>query len=970
MSGLRRFLAEGAGSADVLVTRGRGYALVVDPATIDALRFEQAVEEARGHAAQGQHHDAAARLGRALALWRGEAFADAAYCAFAQDAIRRLEELRLLAQEEHAQALLDAGRPREVVPHLEAFVTRHPLRERPTSQLMLALHQTGRSADALAVHSRYRGMLADEFGLDPSAAIEDLALSILRQDPSLGPEQGVFVSRPDTTVPGPSADGDAGLIGRDRERGRVAELLDGLADCRGRLVLVGGEPGIGKTALLEHVADAATGRGAAVHWGRCPDTDGVPPFWLWRRVLSSWVADLDDDQIAAAVGGDAAAVAGIAPEVGQRTGARWEAGAVDPITARFQLNEGAAAFLARSAGVGRVLVLDDLQWADAPSLELLVHLTDRLPTAPLLVVGSFRDLLADRTPPLERFLATVLQRSDVEMIGLRGLSAPDVARMVERHTGRPIAEHAATALADRSSGNPFLLRQLALIMDSEEGDVDAVFDAIPVGARHVVLRRLGRLPQGARRLLDVAAVVGEEFDSRVLATAAGRSVTDVMEDLDVAIRHGLVRHEDATSVLYRFGHALVRDIVRDEIPHSSLVRVHAAVAEALEGHGGVPAAALAEHFSAATSVIADGRPVSYLRHAARDALQLAAYERAEAQLHTALRILGHRDRADPPTELEVRLELVAVATGLHGWTAPTIEEVAAPVRRIADDAGIAPASFPLWWSLWTRDMTLGRPAGSLGLAERLLDTAEAAGDAAFTVAGHVAMAYTLLHTRNDADAALVHVRAGRLVEAEADPARLSSTPEHVSVALRVTEAVTHGIAGNREEALRTGDEAVDVARGAGGGFREAYARLFAAWSAGLVDDPPRVLGHTGPGLATAGSLRLAYLTTLLTPADAWARARLGGPIGEQVSRLTAAADSLRDAGHLHALPQWLLWLADVLGRAGDRAGADQVLVDARDVARTTGEHLYLSRIERLAVRPESSGRAAGSLGSSPRAGVR
>ena len=170
-----------------LVTRGHGYALDVEPGELDLHRFEQAIADGREHLARGDADGAARVLREGLALWRGPALADFTYERFAQDEIRRLEELRLTADEERIDADLERGRHSALVPELEVLVREHPLRERLRGQLMLALYRCGRQADALEAYRTGRDLLVEEVGLEPGPALKNLQAAILRQDPDLEP---------------------------------------------------------------------------------------------------------------------------------------------------------------------------------------------------------------------------------------------------------------------------------------------------------------------------------------------------------------------------------------------------------------------------------------------------------------------------------------------------------------------------------------------------------------------------------------------------------------------------------------------------------------------------------------------------------------------------------------------------------------------------------------------------------------
>jgi DNA-binding SARP family transcriptional activator len=184
VSSLRKAIGDGAG--EVLVTRGRGYELVVPAGTTDIDRFQVLVEEGRAALAAGRADLAVTTLRQALALWRGEPLADVAYHAFARDEIARLEEQRLAATEERIDADLATGGGAGLVAELEQLVDRHPLRERLRGQLMLALYRSGRQARALEVYAEGRRQLSEQLGIEPGEALKQLDRAILAHDERLG----------------------------------------------------------------------------------------------------------------------------------------------------------------------------------------------------------------------------------------------------------------------------------------------------------------------------------------------------------------------------------------------------------------------------------------------------------------------------------------------------------------------------------------------------------------------------------------------------------------------------------------------------------------------------------------------------------------------------------------------------------------------------------------------------------------
>ncbi|MDT0341350.1 BTAD domain-containing putative transcriptional regulator [Streptomyces litchfieldiae] len=251
----------------LIVSEAGGYRLAVDPDAVDAVRFERLARAGRAALGAGEHRGAARRLGEALALWRGPALADAGDAAYAVAAAARLEELRLAAAEDRCDAELAGGRPGAVLADLEALAAEHPLRERTLGLLMRARYAAGRQAEALAAYEEYRARLAGELGVDPSPALRDIHLAVLRAEPAPPPTTGAAPGN----LPAPLTT----FVGRDEELALVAERLG-----EGRLVTLVGPGGAGKTRLATtaaaKLADGYPGGAWLVELASVTDPDDVP----------------------------------------------------------------------------------------------------------------------------------------------------------------------------------------------------------------------------------------------------------------------------------------------------------------------------------------------------------------------------------------------------------------------------------------------------------------------------------------------------------------------------------------------------------------------------------------------------------------------------------------------------------------------------------------------------------------------
>ena len=352
VSQLRKTLEPDGPPYRVLVTQAPGYLLSVGAGERDLDRFETLVREAREEEPAG----AAEKLRTALALWRGEPLADLASEPSLRAEVARLDELRLGALEARIEADLALGRHDQLIPELESVIAEHSLRERPRAQLMVALYRCGRQVDALEVYRAARRMLADELGLEPNPLLQELERRILRHDPAL--------TMPSIAPPGRKAAG--AFLGREDELALLLAGLDDAAAGRGRLFLVEGPDGAGKTRLADEVASRAKRRGAKVLWGRSWEPGGAPPYWPWVQAIRAHSRRADRTRLEDVVA----------------------AGGED----RFSLFEATTAFLSRlAAQQPLVIVLDDLHAADDDSLLLLEFIAAELAVLPILVLALHRE---------------------------------------------------------------------------------------------------------------------------------------------------------------------------------------------------------------------------------------------------------------------------------------------------------------------------------------------------------------------------------------------------------------------------------------------------------------------------------------------------------------------------------------------------------------------------------------------------
>ena len=669
---------------DRIVTKTPGYAIRVDQDELDIGRFERLVEEG------GRQ-----QVAEALALWRGPPLADVAQSRFARQEIGRLEERRLTVLEERIETELALGRRADLIAELEALVAGHPLRERLRALLMLALYRAGRQAEALDVYQDARRALVEELGIEPGRELRELHQTILRQDPALEP---TVEAEMEERRNGAASD----FVGRGPE---LAELSAGLGDAlagRGRVFLLQGEPGIGKSRLADEVVSRAKARGAHVLIGRCWEAGGAPAYWPWTQSLRAYVRAVEPGDVRRQLGASAAEVAQIVPQLHELFPGLPEPETVDSEAARFRLFDSTASFLMRAAAERPlVLVLDDLHAADEPSLLLLQYVASSLEDSRILIVGTFRDLDPTVQEPLEGTLAELGRSPVTRRIPLSGLDREEVAQLAELTASTTPTDRLVAELYAETEGNPLFVSEIVRLLAAEGrlGSEAAGKIPIPETIREVIGRRLRTLSGECRRVLSLGSVFGREFGLVALErTADYTGIDKLLSVLDEAITARVVEELPGSFGRLRFGHALTRDSLYEEIPATHRARLHLRVAEVLEtlyaGNVEPHLAELAHHFSLAVPAARPERAIEYGQRAGDQALALLAYEEAARLYELALHVLTVALPGDESRRGELLLSLgeAHIRAGNAAVAKETFLHAAAVARRSGPPRNLARAA--------------------------------------------------------------------------------------------------------------------------------------------------------------------------------------------------------------------------------------------------------------------------------------
>jgi DNA-binding SARP family transcriptional activator len=782
MSNLRRILEPSRDVAPtVLVTSPPGYRLSLTPEELDVVAFEHAAVRVSTLAAEQQWAEARTLAESALQCWRGEALGEFADEPFAAPDATRLEELRRVMIEDLFEARVEMN-DAQVIADIERFARDHPLRERCWALLMRSLYAAGRQADALRAFQRARGHLMETLGIEPGPQLRELEHSILHQDRELQvtlPRSSTPAARTD---PSPAADATASatvsrtpLVGRDAELASCRAVLD--ETLRGpRAIIVEGEPGIGKTRLIEELADVARARGMSVLWGRSLDGAASPALWPWLPPLRALIAR--DDTVAhrhpelvalLAAGPDSSSTAH-AHEV-----------------ARFALFDAIVDLIHGAARASALMiVIDDLHWADTASLELVTTLATRLSHAGVLLAVTTRQLDVGRNDIHVTALAALTRMAGSRRLELRGLDHDHTTQLLHELTGGPV-DHATTDMVlRRAEGNPFFTTEIARLLARRPAQQPMT--DLPYGIRDVITRRLDPLPPDTLDLLRTGAVIGRDFDIDLLTRASGhRHLLDTLEMLEPAVLQRLITHVDEHPGTYRYAHTLIREVLISNHTPLQLAKTHLRIADTLDNDHDT-AEIVAEHLWSALPLSTDHRTARQLELAARTAMTRGAFEAAQHHLDRAI-TLTRNDSGASDAEGRVRaLTMLSSASVFHrGFVATAASPAVARARPVRYDGSDDVHEVFLRSLEFARHLRACEFALADPIAGELRAIADASDDPLIRSLGHAAYGYAVWYRGHLTDAA-EHVRIA--VEALDHPdSRPERLPDDAAQVLNLPAAI-------------------------------------------------------------------------------------------------------------------------------------------------------------------------------------
>jgi DNA-binding SARP family transcriptional activator len=623
---------------------------------------------------------------------------------------RELEDIRLRALEVIGQAGLRMGGPQlnSVERAARALIESEPYRESGYVLLIEALAARGNGAEGMRVFDQLRRLLRDELGTTPSSeaiALHERLLSRGLPVASTGPVEERVAATP---LPAElRVQSEAPMVGRRRELGELIASwesigLDAASSRAGsspQIVCVAGEAGIGKTRLAAELARRAHDGGAVVLAGRAP-REALIPYQPFLEALRHYFTAAPLAELRAAVGEFGGELGRLVPELRRRAPDLATPGPEEPESERYRLFESVVGLLsAIASGAPILLVLDDLHWADRPTLLLLRHLARASEPARLLTVIAYRG--EEANGGLADVIVDLRREGLMTQLDVGGLSEAETAELVRIRAGEAPSHLLARELHAATEGNPFFIEETVRHLVGAGVRVGAATASdlhrfgLPEGVKETIALRLARLEPETVDWLRMASVMGRDFDPALVEQLMPLAEEQFLASLEEALGAGLLVESGREPGHYSFAHALVRETLYDGMSAQRRARVHGRVAEALEA-ADEPSSlgALAYHFTRAGRRADADKAIAYASRAAAEATAILAHEDAVAHYSQALQLLG---RPTPETreqrcELLVLLGEARVRSGEGALAREALEEAAALAEELGDNARLARAA--------------------------------------------------------------------------------------------------------------------------------------------------------------------------------------------------------------------------------------------------------------------------------------
>jgi DNA-binding winged helix-turn-helix (wHTH) protein len=737
------------------------------------------------------------------------------------------------------------------------------------------------------------------------------------------------------------------MVGRAGELAQLRAAVGGATAGRGSMLLISGEPGIGKTRLSAELASLAQASAMAVRIGQCLDREEAVPYLPFVEILESCVDRTSDpSELRTLVGNEGPELVRLMPRLGRSLPDIAPPLDLPPREARRHLFNSFCDFTARLASAHPTLfVVEDLHWADDSTLSLLHHLVKRVSKLPLLIVGTFREAEFDLSPALAQTLEDLLRGHLASRIRLKTLPRDDIAEMLTRLSGMSPPAKVVTEIYNETEGNPFFVEELFLHLKEENRlfDSSGVFrpelkigelDA-PRSVRMVVGRRLARLGDATRKCMGTAAAIGRSFSFEVLQAANATDADSLLGSVAEAEKAGLIfSSANGGKARFEFSHELIRQSVLGSLSSALRERLHLQVAQAmeqvycdgLEDH----VTELAHHYARSADTL---KAVEYLTRAAQWACDRSADKEADAHLKSAISLIQLLpEEARPTRELKVQLLIAGTGFTSRGYAAPEVRDATKRALELARDLGDREAEFRASSGLYFHYQFSGHFSPLRELAEAMLRLAEESGEPGMRLEAHHHLGeYLHLQTCDFVNAREHYEKAMAVYD---------STSNH-DAGMKLGYAIVAAMLGHVVGELGFLEQGVTTTRRAVEFAREQSTAFMIGWTLDWIVRVYRMQEDIEETLAAADALEsvvnefgLSDHRGRILTARGWATARKG-QITQDLEMTNLGLEMLRATSDYNRVEAQFA-VADIAARAGD-ANALLTALQTIESLKPTGE---------------------------------
>jgi predicted ATPase len=755
------------------------------------------------------------------------------------------------------------------------------------------------------------------------------------------------------------------FVGREAERAMLRHFLNRTLSGEGRVVMISGAAGVGKTRIAQEFGIEASQKGFLVRTGGCYDRGDSVPFIPFVEILEQALAQAPSPQaFREALGNDAPEIARLLPQLRRLFPDIPPPLEIPPEQSRRLLFHAGAEFLARTARSRPVVLLfDDLQWADEGTSSLLSYLAPLVAKMPVLIVGTYRDSEFDPTRPLAKTLDELIRLHVVERISLGGLPQNAVAGMLRALSGREPPKKLVSLIYSETEGNPFFVEELfhhlveqgKLIDSFGEFRLDLKIEDVdvPRSLRLVIGRRVARVSGETQKVLGAAAVIGRSFTFELLEASTRIGPDRLLDQVEEAEKAGLIYSSlDYPDARFQFSHELIRQAVISELSAARRQRLHLDVADAieriysatLEDH----AEDLAHHLWQAGVAADANRTVQYLAMAARQAMTRSANLEAISHLTKGLELL----QGAPQTPKNLQQELMLQASlGMalifaKGYSAPDVQRVYERAHELCKQLGSPPQLSPVLWGLWAYYLVRSQFKNSTEIGQQLLNLAEQQNDTDLLLEAHASHSMSTFYVGNFATARVHCEKAIEIYDVEKHHGHALVYGQDPAVGSLTFLAWTLWIQGYPDQALTKCGELLKHARQLAHSHTLAYALACAATFHQFCRNVKTAKELAEEGIAFSSAHGFPVWSLAANYTLGWALSQLND-LEASVVLLRDATEAWRTLGAQSTRPHQLGLLADALGRSGRPEEGLSVLDQALAEVRTTNEEYYEAELHRL-----------------------